>query len=124
MSLAATLQKTATRALKSYGAKGTLTHTASVTYDPATGTTTVGVTTITPVSALLDAPSLKTLGFRFGDGLVQAGDFAATVSGIVPVPGDALTVLSGPYAGPYTIKDVRPEFAGPDVVMCQCLVRR
>ena len=119
MSLAATLQKTAQKALKSYGAKGTLTHTTPGAYDPATGTTS-NVQTVTPCSALLDSSSLKTLGFKFGDGMVQAGDIMATVSGVVPVPGDVLAVAIGQF----NVIDVRPQYVGSDVVMAQCLVRR
>lgn len=119
MSLAATLQKTAQKALKSYGAKGTLTHTTPGAYDPATGTTS-NVQAVTPCSALLDASSLKTLGFKFGDGLVQAGDIMATVSGVVPVPGDVLAVAIGSFS----VKDVRPQYLNADVVMCQCLIGR
>jgi hypothetical protein len=124
VSLAATVQRTAIKALKSYGAAGTLSHIDTGGYDPATGTTTGAVTTVTPCSAMLDSSSLKTLGFKFGDGLVQGGDMMATLAGIVPAAGDILTINSGPYAAPYNVIAVQPQFIGSDVPMVVCLVRK
>ena len=120
MSLASTVTKSAARAVKAYGAKGTLTHVTPGGYDPTTGTTTGAVTTVTPCSAVLDSTSLKTLGYKFGDGLVQAGDVLALVAGILPVAGDILAVATGSFV----VISSRPTFLGDAVVVTDCLVRR
>lgn len=119
MSLASTVQVSALRALRTYGAAGTLTHVTPGVFDPATGTV-ASTTTVTAVRALLDQTSLKTLGFRFGEGMVQAGDMQATVAGVVPLPGDVLTLALGVFV----VIDVRSDFVGDQAVMSSCLVRK
>jgi hypothetical protein len=123
VSLSATLQKTAIKALKTYGARATLTHVTVGAFDPATGTTS-GSSALTACSAFLDSASLKTLGFKFNPDLIQGGDIMATVAGVLPVAGDILTVLDGPFAWPYVVIEARPQIAGADAVMTQCLVRK
>lgn len=105
--------------IKEYGTPATLSHTTPGAYDPATGGVPSTVTT-TSCNAVLDAASLKTLGFKFGEALIQGGDIQASVSGALPVPGDTLTVP----AGIFTVIDVRPVYSGSVVVMSECLVRQ
>lgn len=123
MTLASTVQSSAYRAVKTYGAKGTLTQITNGVYNPATGTTSP-VTVIANVSALMDATSLKTLGFKFGDGLIQSGDIQATIAakGLPFVPGLG-NVLAVPQ-GTFTVRDSRPEWIGADAVIYNLLVRR
>ena len=86
---------------------------------PGTGEV-VGVTTTYPVNALLDADKSSSLGFQFGDGLVQAGDIKATIAGVKPLLGDVLTVGGTPY----TVKAVRPSYVMATEVTWECLVSR
>lgn len=118
MSLAGTVLASASRALKTYGAKGTLAHSVAGPYDPATGGTSV-VTSYRNVNALLDASSLAGLGYKFGQDLVQAGDLKATITGTAEV-GDVLTLA----AGTFTVKAVQPSYVGDVVVTSDLLVRR
>ena len=118
MSLAGTVQNAAARALKAYGASGTLTHTVPGAYDPTTGGTTASTTTRS-VNALLDASSLVGLGHKFGQDLVQAGDLKATITGTAEA-GDVLTISLGAF----TVKAVQPVYVRDVAVMSECLVRR
>lgn len=118
MSLASTVQRSAAKALKSYGAPGTLTRVVPGAYDPVTGGSTQSTTSI-PVSALLDASSLQGLGFKFGPDLVQGGDLKATLSAEA-VAGDSLTVAGGTFQ----VIAVRPSYVGATAVLWEALVRR
>ena len=123
MSLATVVQGSATRALNLYGQAATLNRSVPGVFDPVTGTTTATVSTY-PVKALIDSASLRTLGYKFGDGLVQSGDVLATFSakGIPfdPMPGDTLTVGSIVFALVIT----RPVYVGSSAVIHECVVRR
>ena len=119
MSLATVVAAAAKRALGAYGAPATLTHKTPGAYDPATGGASV-TTTTTSVRALLDASSLVSLGFKFGQDLVRAGDMKATVTGVVPVEGDTLTLPLGTF----TVIQVRPVYVQATQVLAECLVRR
>lgn len=119
MSLATVVAGAAKRALGTYGAPATLTHKAPGAYDPATGGASV-TTTTTSVRALLDASSTTVLGFKFGQDLVRAGDMLATVTGVVPVEGDTLTLAMGTF----TVIQVRPVYVQATQVLAECLVRR
>ncbi len=119
MSLASAVANAARGALKKFGAPATLARTAPGAYDPGTGAV-VGVTTTYPVNALLDATHLQSLGFQFGEGLVQAGDIKATIAGVKPQLGDVLTV--GGTA--YTVKAVRPSYVMATEVTWECLVTK
>jgi hypothetical protein len=108
-----------------YGTPAVLTQVTPGAYDPATGTTAAGTTTNTNVSAVLDATSLKTLGYKFGEGLVQGGDIEATIpgksiNGHPPLPQDTLTFNGWPWV----IVGVRPTYSGGVAVSYQLLVRR
>lgn len=118
MSLAATVEKAAVRALRSYGAPATLSRATQGDYDPATGASG-WVTVSTPCRALLDASSLQGLGFRFGVDLVRAGDLKATLAGATPQQGDRLILPMGTFS----IVAVRPTFVGAAAVLHECLVR-
>lgn len=123
MTLATTLQATAVRALKAYGALGTLTRVTEGTFDPSTGTSSAGTTLTAQVPAMLDASSFRTLGFKFGEALVQGGDLMATVAGgltFEPAPGDTLTVPQGVFS----VVATRPAYLGADAVTWELLVRR
>lgn len=103
-------------------AAGTLTRKTPGTYDPATGTSSV-TTTTSACKAVLDATSIRSLGFKFGEGLVQAGDLMATIpsKGLAfnPAAGDTLTLT----VGTFTLVSVSPTYAGSVPVMFACLVR-
>ncbi len=117
MSLASAVANAAKGAIKKFGAAAVLSRTAVGAYDPGTGTA-VGVTTTYPVSAQLPSSKLKTLGFQFGDGMVQTGDISATIAGMQPQLGDVLTV--GGTA--YTVKAIRPSYVMATEVTWECLV--
>ena len=121
MSLAGTVKNAAERAIKTYGAVGTLTRTVDGNFDPENGML-AQTTTTAAVRALLDASSPQGLGFKFGAELVQGGDLKATLAtkGVTPEVGDRLTLVSGSYA----VIAVRPSYVGATPVMFECLVRR
>ena len=122
MSLAKIASSAALRALKTYGAPATLTRVVPGAYDPATGGVTAGTTTTCNTSAVLDATA-KSLGFKFGEGLIQAGASMATLTAkgltFTPAPGDKFTV--GAIA--YVVIAVRPVWAGATAVLYELLVR-
>jgi len=105
-------------------APATLTRTVPGAYDPVTGTNGAPTVTNCATSAVLDSSSLKTLGFVFGDGLVQGGDIGAMIpaKGLTfdPAPGDTLTVLGWAYV----VIAVQPTFAGAVPVFHKLLVRK
>jgi hypothetical protein len=87
-----------------------LAHVEPGTYDPGSGTSTGSVTSTCTTQVKLDGTSLKTLGFKFGDGLVQGGDIDGSIPGkgltFAPLPGDTLTANGFPYV----IVSVRPSY--------------
>jgi hypothetical protein len=105
-------------------ASATITRTVAGAYDPVTGGPTPGSTTAISTKAVLDSTSLRTLGFRYGEGLVQTGDMEAMIpaAGLTfdPAAGDSLTV--GGVA--YTVIGARPTYEGATPVLWQLLVRR
>lgn len=109
--------------IKRYGAAATLARSTPGLHDAASGAPALATTTSTATSAVLDASSLKTLGFKFGDGLVQGGDLQATIPAkgldFNPQPGDVLTVDSSPYR----VAAVRPTYSGATPVMFELLLR-
>lgn len=111
-------------ARKGLAASATLTRTVSGAYDPATGTNTAGTTTTSACLVTLDGSSRTTLGFKFGEALVQTGDLLASfpAKGLAfnPVPGDTLTVGGVTY----TVIQPKPTFAGPIPVLWEVLVRK
>ena len=119
MSLAGVVASAAKRALGTYGAPGTLSHSTPGAYDTATGGVTTSTTT-TSVRAVLDASSSVTLGYKFSPELVRSGDLLATVAGVVPVEGDTLTLAMGTF----TVIQVRPVYVQATQVLAECLVRR
>jgi len=93
--------------------------------DPATGKSVSSSTLTCSTLCKLDSTSIKTLGYKFGDGLVQGGDIMASIpsKGLTfsPQPGDFLTVLNWPYV----VIETRPEFApGGSVCEWNLLVRK
>lgn len=110
--------------LGSLAASATMTRETLGEYDPATGGPTPGTTTTATVWAVLDASSLRTMGFKFGEGLVQAGDIEALIpaQGLTfnPDAGDKLTVGGVSY----TVIQARPTYEGAVPVVWSLLVRR
>lgn len=99
MSLYTRLQSTASRLITSKGnAEGLLIRRTPGAYDPALGAPASPVETSYPVKAFVDASSLRTLGYRYGEALVKSGDLEATVAAsglpITPEPGDILQVTN------------------------------
>ena len=92
-------------------APATLTRTVPGAYDPVTGTNGASTVTNCSVKAVLDGASQKSLGSKFGEGLVQGGDLQAD---------DVLTVNGWGYA----VIAVRPTFAGSVAVLLSILVRK
>ena len=121
--MAGTVSAQATAAIKHYGAAGTLKQSVPGVFNPATGTTTPTVTTCA-VSAVLDGSSQKGLGFKFGEGLVKAGDLKALIGAkgltFTPAPGNDLTV------GTITYKVIAamPTYVMGQPVTWDLLVRR
>ena len=78
--------------------------------DPATGLATTATQTCR-TRAKLDATALKTLGFKFGDGLVQMGDIEASIPAkglpFLPEPGDNLSAIGKQFK----VICVRPAYA-------------
>jgi hypothetical protein len=105
-------------------ATATITRTVAGAYDPVTGGPTPGSTTAISTKAVLDGSGTKTLGSRYGEGLVQTGDLEAMIpaAGLTfdPAAGDSLTV--GGVA--YVVIDARPTYEGATPVLWQLLVRR
>lgn len=105
-------------------ASATITRTVAGAYDPVTGGPTPGSSTTLSTKAVLDSTSLRTLGFRYGEGLVQTGDMEAMIpaAGLTfdPAAGDSLTV--GGVA--YVVIAARPTYEGSTPVLWQLLVRR
>ena len=105
-------------------ASATITRTVLGAYDPVTGGPTPGSTTTINTKAVLDATSLRTLGLRYGEGLVQTGDIEAMIpaAGLTfdPAAGDILT-LGGVT---YTVIGARPTYEGATPVIWNLLVRR
>lgn len=114
MSLAGVVASAAKRALGTYGAPGTLSHSTPGSYDTATGGVTTSTTT-TSVRAVLDGAVNK-----FNPELVRSGDMRATVTGVVPVEGDTLTLAMGTF----TVIEVRPVYVQATQVLAECLVRK
>lgn len=114
----------ATLARKGLAASATLTRTVPGAYDPATGTNTAGTTTTSACLVSLDGSSLASLGFKFGEGLVQAGDLLASVpaKGLTfqPGPGDKLTIGTAIY----TVVQSKPTYAGHLPALWEMAVRR
>ena len=114
----------ATLARKGLAASATLTRTVPGAYDPATGTNTAGTTTTSAPLVTLDGSSKTSLGFKFGESLVQTGDLLASfpAKGLAfdPAAGDKLTV--GGVA--YTVIHPKPTYAGSIPVLWEALVRR
>ena len=103
-------------------ATGTLTRKTLGTYDPATGGS-LATTTTSPCKCVLDASSLKTLGYKFGEGLVRGGDLLALIpnSGLTfePAAGDTLTLA----VGTFNVIGNHPVYGGASVLLHQLLVR-
>lgn len=114
MSLAGVVASAAKRALGTYGAPGTLSHSTPGSYDTATGGVTTSTTT-TSVRAVLDGAVNK-----FDPELVRSGDMRATVAGVVPVEGDTLTLALGTF----NVIQVRPVYVQATQVLAECLVRK
>ena len=125
--LAEDARQSAAEAIEEYGAPAVFTHQESGPFDPVTGESAAGAVTTIPTFALLDASSLQSLGFRFGSGLVETGDIAATVAADAftskPIPGDRLEITEGEYAGSYGIHAVRPLMVGSAAITYELLVR-
>ena len=123
MSLAGSVGSAVAGALKKFGASATIQQKSAGIYDPTTGSTS-STSTTTGCRAQLDATSLRTLGSRFGEDLVQGGDQLATIAALGlprgPEPQDILTVASTPLV----VIAVRPTYVGGVAVMFECLVRR
>jgi len=113
----------ATLARNGLAASGTLTRTTPGAYDPATGSSTSGTTATASCLVTLDGSSLVSLGFKFGEGLVQAGDLLASVPArgltFQPGPGDKLTI----GATQYTVVQSKPTYAGHLPALWEMLVR-
>ena len=105
-------------------ATATITRVTPGAYVPATGLNATGTTTTCNCVAVLDSTSLKGLGFKFGEGLVQSGDIEALVPAkglsFDPLPGDIITAAGIQF----TVVSVRPAYAGSVAVMFACLVRK
>jgi len=114
MSLATVVANAAKRAVKSWGAPGTLTHATPGSYDTNTGGVSVSTST-TSVRAVLDGAVNK-----FNPELVRSGDMRALLAGVTPAEGDVLTLA----AGTFTVIEVRPTYVQATQVMAECLVRR
>jgi len=119
--VAATYAKLAGKGL---AATAVLTRVVPGAFDTTTGTNAAGTTTTSACFAVLDSSSLKTLGFKFGEGLVQGGEILATVPAkglsFDPAAGDTLTTAGVPFV----VIDVQPTYAGDVAVMFSCLVRK
>lgn len=109
-------------AIKRVGAPVVITRTVFGTVDPVTGEAPSTVASVDTYGAL-DASSLKTLGFKYGDGLVQSGDLIAMLPAkglsFEPSAGDTI-LLRGSL---YTVKMNQPTYYGSTVVKHDCLVR-
>ncbi len=105
-------------------ATATLTRTTPGAYDPVSGTDSGGTTVTSTALAVLDSSSLQTLGYVFGDGLVQTGDIQATLpaKGLTfdPAPGDVFTAASMTFR----VIGTKPTYAGSVPVMWNLLVRK
>ena len=105
-------------------APAVLSHTTRGVHNSATGTPGVNTITTCNTLAVLDATSMRGLGFKYGEGLVQGGDIDALVPGkgltFTPQPGDLITVAGTQY----TIVTVRPTYAGAVAVTHSLLVRK
>jgi hypothetical protein len=105
-------------------ASATITRTTLGAIDPSTGEPSTTATQSYSTRCKLDATSLKTLGFRFGDGLVQGGDIQISIPAkgvsFAPRAGDTATTKSVVYV----VIDVRPSYApGGAETEYNCLVR-
>ncbi len=127
MSLATTLQDSAARAFKIKGvsASATLTQTTPGAFDPVTGTTGVGTSTVTACLATLSTLTKRIPGGAFGaNSLIQEGDLFATIpaKGITvdPAPGDTLTFRGAVW----TVKGTWPTFVGSTPVLYELWVRK
>jgi len=114
MSLATVVANAAKRAVKSWGAPGTLTHSTPGIYDTNTGGGTVSTSTIS-VRAVLDGAVNG-----FNPELVRSGDMRALLAGVSPAEGDTLTLAMGTF----TIIEVGPTYVQATQVLAECLVRR
>lgn len=126
MSLATLAQNQAANAIRRYGMPGTLTRTTLGTFDPATGTSASSSVSV-PIKATQGATNIKSLGFKFGEGLVQTGDFALDIPAkglpFVPKAGDAVAITSGDLAGAYKVVDNKPTVVGRLAAIHSLLVR-
>ena len=118
--VAITYERLASRGM---AAAATLTRTVPGAYNPTTGGNGAATVTNASVKATLDASGTKKLGFKFGEGLVQAGDIMATIPAkglpFTPQPGDKFTLGSA-----YTVAAVQPTWVGAVPVLYDLLVRK
>lgn len=92
-------------------------------YNTATGTAPQS-SVDTPCRGVVDTQSLRTLGFKFGEGMVQNGDVLVLVAAAAlpstPAPGDRVTIDSFDW----TVVANRPTWSGDQIALHELLVRR
>lgn len=121
MSIATLAQNQAQAVIRRYGATATLTHSVMGTYNTSSGVSTPTLSTST-IKVIRDGSSMRTLGARFGEDIVLAGDEQVTIAAksATPVLGDTLTMGSVTYQ----VAAVRPLYVMDAVATWECLVRR
>lgn len=114
------LRPLASNLIDKFGKTVTLTTQSAGTYDPATRTTTITPTSVTPKAVIEE----YTAGQMFaGDGLILAGDKRLTFAAADitrPEPGDTVTIDSVVW----TIKAVQETWSGEQVAIYVVQVRK